>query len=195
MSKICRVCKIEKGLNEFYQDTKNSDGCDSQCKDCKILYNQKNWIGRIIRSSRSHDKTYEREYKEAEYIDEEFINNQLKIQDGRCNYCAVDMQFGEGFARNLPLGISAQRIENKIAHTKFNCVLTCFKCNVKAQKVPHCVMLEYGLEIRSNVLKYCSDVNHIGFRVLASDQCVKDGQQCKICKNNYERRASKRRKI
>lgn len=32
--KICRICKIEKSLTDFYKNTKCPDGYDKRCKNC-----------------------------------------------------------------------------------------------------------------------------------------------------------------
>ena len=37
-TKICTKCKIEKSLDEFYNDKRNKDGKTSRCKDCMKKY-------------------------------------------------------------------------------------------------------------------------------------------------------------
>lgn len=32
--KTCTLCKVEKQLTEFYKDSKNRDGRNSNCKEC-----------------------------------------------------------------------------------------------------------------------------------------------------------------
>ena len=46
MSKRCTKCEIEKSFSDFYPDLRNSDGKQSQCRDCqnesKLKWREKN---------------------------------------------------------------------------------------------------------------------------------------------------------
>lgn len=46
MNKVCRKCKIEKRVSDFYKTKQNSSGYTSQCKECRIktvsTYRKKN---------------------------------------------------------------------------------------------------------------------------------------------------------
>jgi hypothetical protein len=62
-TKICRVCKVEKNLDEFYKAKQNKDGYRYDCKNCgnkeKIKYIKK----RYARDSEFRKKSLERSSK------------------------------------------------------------------------------------------------------------------------------------
>jgi len=38
--KKCKICQVEKPINEFYKNSRSKDGLHSKCKKCKLAYEQ-----------------------------------------------------------------------------------------------------------------------------------------------------------
>ena len=62
--KICSKCKIEKPLDEFYDDKRSADGKGSQCKDCKREYQRKRYEDPSVKAM-IHDYGQKPEVKKA----------------------------------------------------------------------------------------------------------------------------------
>ena len=94
------------------------------------------------------------------------------------------MIFGQGVDRNDDYGVTAQRMDNDIAHIKTNTLLCCKLCNLKSICIPHDVMLENGANIREEIFFYCAQKNHVGDRLLyVDDECYrfKGRLTCRKC--------------
>jgi len=63
-----------------------------------------------------------------DYITVEWIEAQLKAQNGCCTHC--DCLLNKEHIQRDPLNISIDRIDNNMAHNKDNCVLSCNRCNI-----------------------------------------------------------------
>jgi hypothetical protein len=74
----CRICKIDKNINEFYKTIKHKSGYETRCKSCKNKYivqnvlpkhkeyykqYTKNWI----KNNLDKKQQYEREYWKSKY--------------------------------------------------------------------------------------------------------------------------------
>ena len=97
-----------------------------QCKDCmndeqKIEFIQK----RMISHSRCHDKNYNR-YDPDHFIDMCFLEG-LFEDNITCHYCSVEFTYNE----KCDTYVTIERLNNNIGHIKSNCVLACWKCNMK----------------------------------------------------------------
>ena len=79
---------------------------------------------------RRNDKLRKRlPWKEEEFITPEYLSALWK-SNNTCHYCGVLMTL-KGDLRKLQNGCTVERLDNKLAHTKSNCVLACTKCNRK----------------------------------------------------------------
>lgn len=58
--KICKKCKIEKGLDLFYKRSASKDGYDCNCKECRNEINKN--------SQKDKVKTEEQKKKAVEYV-------------------------------------------------------------------------------------------------------------------------------
>ena len=89
-------------------------------------YHSKRWANRIIVHSKLHDKKYKRTYAEEYYIDPDFLIERRKKRNNQCIYCGIPLQ---SFNRKRFNGVTVQRLNNRLAHIKDNCVIACFQCN------------------------------------------------------------------
>ena len=62
-----------------------------------------------------------------DFITEEYLKDQYTLQEGLCYYCRVHMDVVK---RNSQKGMTAERLNNKVQHTKINTVLSCHSCNM-----------------------------------------------------------------
>ena len=82
----------------------------------------------MVWKSKQHDTDKGRTWEETDYVTATFLLDKLKEQEGVCFYCGCEMQT---MNRQADDGLTIERLDNNIAHTKDNCVLACFECNCK----------------------------------------------------------------
>ena len=100
----------------------------STCKECmndeqKIEYIKKT----MISHSREKDKKYNI-YDADNFIDKCFLEG-LFEDSTTCHYCSVEFTYNE----RCDTYVSIERLNNNIGHIKSNCVLACWKCNLRHQ--------------------------------------------------------------
>lgn len=95
--------------------------------------NENPHIPRLI-SIVSHSKRSDVRYNRLDlnhFIDRIFVEQLMVEQKMKCIYCDVDMKLDcDKLASEL---MSIERVDNEIGHTKANCVLACYKCNLTRQ--------------------------------------------------------------
>jgi hypothetical protein len=81
-----------------------------------------------IQGYKSQDRLAKRSFKEDEYITSQWYYMQSAKQKHQCYLCKdiMNMKNIEGDGLNH----TADRIDNSVAHLKFNCKLCCLKCNI-----------------------------------------------------------------
>ena len=81
-----------------------------------------------IKNYKEQDKKANREIDTENYIDWDWIVEIFEKQNAICNICksSLEVVLKNG---SITSNVSADRINNKICHTKKNCVLTCVQCN------------------------------------------------------------------
>jgi hypothetical protein len=92
-------------------------------------YAKTNWWLNIISCSKYNDKKYDR-YTGVNFIDKDFLVNQLELQEKQCIYCCCELTHRVGRKRQ-PTRLTVERIDNNFEHSKDNCYLACWACNVK----------------------------------------------------------------
>ena len=124
------ICEHERRKDQC-KDCGGSQICfherqKAQCKDCmddeqKIEYIKKT----MIRSSKQKDKKYDR-YDADKFIDMCFLTELFEECDS-CYYCSVEFTYNE----KCDTLVTIERLNNNVGHTKSNCVLACWGCNMK----------------------------------------------------------------
>jgi hypothetical protein len=95
MKKICKTCKQEKELTEFYKDKSFKDGYRANCKPCKDISTyawrakNKDRYNENMRKLRATDKEMFKniDLKRTHGITIDDYNKMLKEQDHKCKIC------------------------------------------------------------------------------------------------------------
>ena len=91
-------------------------------------WQQNNWNTVMVKHSKESDTEKGRPWNEEEYVTAGFLLEKFQEQEGACFYCGCEMQIQDRMADD---GLTIERLDNSIAHTRDNCVLACFECNCK----------------------------------------------------------------
>ena len=92
------------------------------------LWKQKNWHRRVCCHAMDNDRKADRLPEDmSEYVTPNYVKNLRLYQENQCAYCDIDMQTEN---RKAPDGLTLQRMANGVGHTKANCLIACFSCNV-----------------------------------------------------------------
>lgn len=157
MSKICRICKEEKPLSEFYF-RKAKKAYETRCNTCESIrkkkWEEKNWPKRMIVGAKSTDR---KKFNNVKTVTKKFILNQQKLQNNKCFYCDCEMQYGFEINRSTnPKGVTLERISSNLPHINSNCVLICSECNKMKNSTEFRKFVEKCTHI-SNKFKYVFD--------------------------------------
>ena len=101
-------------------------------KELSKAWQQNNWHKVMVKHSKQADTEKGRPWNEEEYVTAGFLLEKLKEQEGVCFWCGCQMQY---LNRTADDGLTIERLDNNIAHTRANCVLACFECNCKKRLV------------------------------------------------------------
>jgi hypothetical protein len=83
-----------------------------------------------IQNYKKQDEKAKRDFKIEDYIDEDFILKQMKKTNNKCSYCLKDLELFIDNDNNVKSDLTIDRIDNRFAHIKTNCKLSCLICNV-----------------------------------------------------------------
>ena len=83
-----------------------------------------------IQNYKKQDEKANRDFKIEEYIDEDFIYQQMKKTNNKCSYCLKDLELFIDNDNNVKSDLTIDRIDNRFGHIKTNCKLSCLICNV-----------------------------------------------------------------
>ena len=98
------------------------------CRKHKRENERKHWGKRKFWNLRDRDRDAGRITDvPGGYMDDSFLVGLRTYQENKCYYCTVPMQT---INMMLPDGLTVERLDNRIAHLKTNCVLACHTCNV-----------------------------------------------------------------
>ena len=129
--KTCNLCSKFKEDKIFFRNGKHSKMC-TPCADLQNIYQRIHWPNTMIKRSKHSDKKYNRPWEDGEFVTAKFLLNQYQEQEGYCFYYHDDgplkMQMLD---RRADDGLTIERLDNNFPHTRDNCVLACFECNVK----------------------------------------------------------------
>jgi hypothetical protein len=127
--KVCKKCKIRKGISEFYKNKTTSDGLTYSCKAClsierepyRKIYYQKN-KEKLIKISKdwgtSHKDRRMNSNLKRYGITVEQYNQMFVDQDGKCSICNNTNTVGKN------LGVDHNHETGKVRG------LLCHKCNI-----------------------------------------------------------------
>lgn len=82
-----------------------------------------------VKGYKEQDSVAKRAYDEKDFVDVEWIQEQIDINSCSCSHCGnvMDMEIIDG---RVESNITVDRMDNSIAHIKTNCKLACLLCNV-----------------------------------------------------------------
>jgi hypothetical protein len=83
-----------------------------------------------VDSYKRQDKKVNREYNNDDYINEQWITEKVNDCKLYCCYCKKHMELYIDEDGNVQSNITVDRLNNKLAHIKSNCQITCLKCNL-----------------------------------------------------------------
>lgn len=93
------------------------------------LWKQRNWDRRMVCHSKEGDAKRGRLPADmATYVNPQYLRTLRDTQSNQCPYCTVKMQTEN---RKAPDGLTLQRLDNRLGHTRANCLLACHQCNVR----------------------------------------------------------------
>ena len=116
----CSVCRCK---SREYKE-KNKAACAIVVK----LWKQRNWHRRVCCHAMDNDRKADRLPSDmSEYVNPPYVKSLRVYQENQCAYCDIDMQVEN---RKEHDGLTLQRMAKGIGHTKANCLLACFSCNV-----------------------------------------------------------------
>ena len=125
--KNCTTCKNCLDDEIFFWNARDHKACHP-CVNKASKWQQENWDKICVKLSKIADRKSNRPWKEGEYVTPEFLLAQLEQQWGVCYWCGIQMSIKQ---RNAPHGLTIERLDNRLPHTKKNSVLACHRCNVR----------------------------------------------------------------
>ena len=88
----------------------------------------KRWQQRIVSHSKCSDRKSKRNWEDNAYITAEFLTHLRTIQNNLCFHCKCPLIT---FNRKQHNGLTVERLNNKVAHTKENSKICCHACNCR----------------------------------------------------------------
>lgn len=152
--RICRECKIEKNLNEFYKTIKHKSGYETKCKQCKHLYMSLF----IIPKFRSYYRNYSKEWNKN--------NNEEKKQYER-KYWKTKYKIDINFTlKRLLRGQFYRHIKNKNKNiiNLLGCTIQEFKNYIESQFKPEMNWDNHGIIWEIDHIKPCSSFDLIDLK-------------------------------
>ena len=83
-----------------------------------------------VENYKLQDAKAKREFENKDYINEDWIFNQIEKYGTYCKFCNINMSLYIDDENNVKSNITVDRIDNKLSHVKTNCQLCCLHCNV-----------------------------------------------------------------
>jgi hypothetical protein len=83
-----------------------------------------------VQNYMKQDDKVKREFKDDDYIDDNFIFQQQKKTNNKCSYCLKDLEIFIDNDNAVKSNLTIDRIDNRLAHIKTNCKICCLTCNI-----------------------------------------------------------------
>ena len=117
---ICQVCRDKSNA---YKKTHKA-----ACKLMVRLWKRRNWDRRMVCHSKDSDRKANRLPEDmSTYVNSPYLKRLRIAQQNSCAYCDIEMQTEN---RKWHDGLTLQRLNNTIGHTRANCILCCHSCNM-----------------------------------------------------------------
>lgn len=135
----CSSCHYDKKVEEFTAGKKTCKKCLGYQKRYRALHKQERKRYRtvnkrnirmmmLVHNSKNTDKKKNR-YDANNHVDACWIKQEMYECEFKCYYCKTWMSLrGEAKSDGL---LTIERKDNTIGHIKSNCVLACYKCNMR----------------------------------------------------------------
>ena len=129
--KTCNICKHNLADSIFEWNSKKHKCC-KPCVNRSSKWQVDNWPQVCVKFSKIADHNKMRLWNEDEYVTVEFLLAQYDKQEGYCFYRHPEGPLKmQTRCRQASDGLTIERLNNDLPHTKENCVLSCFDCNVR----------------------------------------------------------------
>jgi hypothetical protein len=120
--------ELTKSLNDLQIEKKEAS--KRYQKEWRRKNMEKSRLTAIVNNSRVADRGKRPTLFDAKtHVDTKFIRQLIVEQKSKCIYCHIDVRLKNinGSRANLA---SLERINNTLCHTKTNCVIACYPCNM-----------------------------------------------------------------
>ncbi len=132
-SQICRECKVNKTLKQFYRDPSTISGINKICRECKKIYDkQRHNTWEVLIKSQWRKCLYAHgNTKEENPLSFEDCTNLLKKQEYKCNHCSISLTCEQGSVINANYNrASLDRTDsNVVGYGNGNAQWLCVSCN------------------------------------------------------------------
>ena len=115
---------------EYYEENKAEVLTRNKEYYERMRYDSHTVIRDKIRGLRKFDIKVKRTINDDNFINEDWVRQQLSILKNKCFYCHCDLIL-LGFDSYDKKQFSIDRIDNSKAHHMDNCVISCLECNLK----------------------------------------------------------------
>ena len=130
---LCTKCGISRDSERVLcKKCRDADNASKRRKRPEVgaindkFYQKMRWAHRMVMHSKTADRKAHRTSTD-DYVTPGHLERLRKVQKNSCTYCKVPMQTEN---RRAPDGLTIQRLDNSLPHSKNNCILACWKCNI-----------------------------------------------------------------
>lgn len=130
--KVCCTCKVDKPLDDYYNNKSKSDGKSYQCRECKSGYN-KSWY---TRNKKKHKADVVQNNNKYKYAARSIVN---KIKENPCMDCNIvfpeecmdfDHVKGKKYANISTIVNGKRTVSLAVLHKELlKCELVCSNCH------------------------------------------------------------------
>lgn len=165
--KKCFKCKSFKITDEFARNKSTFDGFAKVCKECFKNYDatKKHYANKIFKNktdllfnfkTRMSYFKLKSKMKNLEFnIDEHYLMDLYKKQNGKCYFSGIDIKHNKDFLNYD--SISIERLNPDMGYTKGNVVLSCFSLNSFKGMMTEREFKDFLKIILPELIKYSND--------------------------------------
>ncbi len=132
-TRVCKTCKLEKSISEFYAHGASRGGRVRSCKSCYTEQRKKVKIGSLDGRLRAiFGNVTERKHKGLD-INLQDLKDLWEKQKGFCAYSGVPMTWDDS---NRYTTVSIDRIDSSKGYVRGNIAFCCFIVNIMKTDMP-----------------------------------------------------------